>query len=84
MPGTLDKGIAADPANSLRALVDRQLRETVVAANAASEKARTARVTGKGHAFWVDEQAGFTAADRDALVGYLLSVDRLTEDVPTP
>jgi len=84
VPGTLDKGIAADPANSLRALVDRQLREAVVAANTASEKARTARVTGKGHAFWVDEQAGFTAADRDALVDYLLSVDRLTEDVPTP
>lgn len=84
VPGTLDAGIAPDPANSLRALVDRDLRARVVAANAASEKTRTARVTGEGHAIWVDRQAGFSDEDRDALVAYLLSVDRLTEDVPTP
>jgi len=84
VPGTLDAGIAADPGNSLRALVDRQVRDRVVAANAASEKARTARVTGKGHNYWVDDQAGYSADDQKALVAYLLSIDRLVEEVPTP
>lgn len=84
VPGTLDKGVAPDPANSLRALIDRALRDRVVAVNTASEKDRTARVTGRGHAYWVDEQAGFSAADQGALITYLLSIDRLTEEVQTP
>ncbi len=28
LPGTLEKGVSPDPANSLRALIDRQIRET--------------------------------------------------------
>ncbi len=64
IPGTLDKGNAPDAANSLRALVDRQIRAHVVAANAASEKARTARVTGRGHDYWVDGEAGFSMPTR--------------------
>ena len=46
--------------NSLRALVDRDLRAKVIAANAASDTARIARVTGKGHAFWADAGSGVT------------------------
>ncbi len=84
VPGTVDAGVAPDPGNSLRALVDRDLRAKVVAANAGSEKTRTARVTGEGHAIWADRQAGFSDEEQTALVAYLLSVDRLTEDVPTP
>ncbi|MBE7200163.1 MAG: cytochrome C oxidase Cbb3 [Parafilimonas terrae] len=84
VPGTLDRGIVPDPGNSLRALLDRRLRDTVVSANAGSEKARTARVTGRGHAFWVDAEAGYTGQDQTNLVAYLLSIDRLTEDAPTP
>ncbi len=84
LPGTLEKGVSPDPANSLRALIDRQIRETVVAANAGSEKARTARATGKGHGYWADEPAGFTDAEQDALITYLLSIEKLTEDMPTP
>jgi hypothetical protein len=30
-------------------------------------------VTGEGHGYWVDSQAGFTAAEREALVLYLLT-----------
>jgi hypothetical protein len=30
-------------------------------------------VTGEGHRYWVDEQAGFTPAKQRALVLYLLS-----------
>jgi hypothetical protein len=84
VPGTVDRGVTPDPANSLRALVDRTLRGRVVAANEASPKARTARVTGRGHAFYVDAEGGFTEADQGALVAYLLSIDRLAEEVPTP
>lgn len=84
VPGTLDRGRAPDPRNSLRALVDRDLRGRVVTANRASPRARTARVTGEGHAFWVDAASGYTRADQDALLDYLLSVDALTQDVPVP
>ena len=84
VPGTLYKGIAPDPANSLRALIDRNLRAKVVAANAASDTARIARVTGKGHAFWADAGTGVSPADQSALIAYLLSVDRLTEPAATP
>jgi len=84
VPGTLDAGIAPDPANSLRALVDRGLRAKVVAANAASQKARTARVTGEGHAYWADSAAGVSAEEQTDLVAYLLSINGLTEQVPVP
>lgn len=84
VPGTLDAGVLPDPANSLRALVDRSLRTRVVAANRASAKAKTARVTGEGHAYWADGEAGIPAEDQAALVAYLLSVVRLTEAVPVP
>ncbi|WP_298954409.1 cytochrome C oxidase Cbb3 [uncultured Methylobacterium sp.] len=73
---TLLAGIAPDPANSLRALIDRDRRAAVVAANAASPVARSAHVTGAGHAYWADRQAGFGEADQQALVAYLLSLDR--------
>lgn len=84
VPGTLCKGIAPDPANSLRALVDRDLHAKEVAANAASDTARTARVTGKGHAFWADAGAGVSPDEQTALIADLLSVDRLTEPAATP
>ena len=84
VPGTLDAGIAPDPANSLRALVDRGLRAKVVAANVASQKARTARVTGEGHAYWADSAAGVSAEEQTDLVAYLLSINGLTEQVPVP
>ena len=84
VPGTLDAGILPDPANSLRALVDRGLRAKVVAANVASQKARMARVTGEGHAYWADAEAGISAEEQTALVAYLLSINQLTEPVPVP
>ena len=84
VPGTLYRGVAPDPANSLRALVDRDLRAKVIAANAASDTARIARVTGKGHAFWADAGSGVSPEDQRALIAYLLSVDRLTEPAATP
>ncbi|MDQ1911754.1 electron transport protein [Paenibacillus sp. GD4] len=75
IPGTLHRGVAADPANSLRALVDRRLRRQVITANEADPDVIRARITGAGHEYWVDEEAGFTQEQQDALIDYLLKVN---------
>jgi len=72
IPGTIQSGVPADPAESLRALVDRDLRHRVVAANEAGGLG-SARVTGRGHEFWVDAEAGFDRSEQDGLIHYLLS-----------
>lgn len=74
LPGTLGQGIPPDPENSLRALIDRELRKKVVSANRSSADLRSVHVQGIGHAFWVDEQAGYTAEEQQALVDFLLSL----------
>jgi hypothetical protein len=70
--GTLLRGILPDPANSLRALVDRERRQRVVAANQASAALQAMQVRGIGHEFWVDTAAGFHQIEQDALIHYLL------------
>lgn len=72
VPGTLGQGVAPDPANSLRALVDRELRAKAVRANQADADLVRVHVQGVGHEFWVDEAAGFTRDEQDALIQYLL------------
>lgn len=79
MAGTLMQTIAPDPANSLRVLVDRRLRELTIAANRANPDLQQSNVDGSGHAYWVDRQAGYTADDQTALIEFLLSLD----DAPT-
>lgn len=74
IPGTLMKGVKPDPVNSLRALIDRDLRNRVVAANRSSSALRDVHVSGTGHFFWVDDEAGFTEKEQQALVDYLLSL----------
>ncbi|MER2265336.1 cytochrome C oxidase Cbb3 [Methylobacterium oxalidis] len=71
----IDPAVQADPAESLRALVDRDLRGRVLAANRANPRAVTARVTGEGHAYWADAEAGVSPPEQAALVQYLLSLD---------
>jgi hypothetical protein len=71
--GTLLKGLAADPRNSLRALVDRDLRARVVAANRADPGLAAVHVEGVGHEFWADATAGVSADDQQALVEFLLA-----------
>ncbi|HYG58262.1 MAG TPA: hypothetical protein VD902_09410, partial [Symbiobacteriaceae bacterium] len=72
--GTILKGVRPDPANSLRALVDRDLRKRVIAANKESQSLGAVHVQGIGHEFWVDQGAGFTAEEQAALLKYLLSI----------
>ena len=65
--------VPPDPFNSLRAVVDRGLRQRVVEANRAHPRTRAMNVEGIGHAYWVDAEAGFTPDDQKALVLYLLT-----------
>jgi hypothetical protein len=74
IPGTLHRGILPDPVNSLRALIDRTLRQQVIAANAAAPSLQAMHVQGTGHAFWVDAETGFALADQEALIQYVLSL----------
>ncbi|MEX0929819.1 MAG: hypothetical protein WDZ53_10460, partial [Balneolales bacterium] len=76
LPGTLFRGIPADPGQSLRALIDRNLRERVVEANRRMPGLARVNVQGTGHRFWVDEENGFTRAQQDNLIHYLLHLER--------
>ena len=60
--------------NSLRALIDRALRQRVIAANAMAPSLQAMHVQGTGHAFWVDAETGFTPADQEALIQYVFSL----------
>ncbi|MBU9710367.1 hypothetical protein [Evansella tamaricis] len=72
IPGTLLKGEAPDPYNSLNVLLDSKLRKQVIEANLNREELSTANVSGKGHEFWIDSSTGFTSEERDAVIHYLL------------
>lgn len=75
LTGTVLKGRSPDVENSLAALVDRGIRREVVRNNRASDRLATSNVTGAGHAYWVDSEAGFTPEEQKALVEYLMSLD---------
>lgn len=74
MAGTLMKGIQPDPYNSLKALVDKKLREKVISANQ-SASLEQVHVQGIGHEYWVDSSKGFTQQQQDALIKYLQSIN---------
>ena len=78
LPGTLSQGKPADNASSLRALLDGQLRDQVVAANQTSPALVSANLDGTGHDFYADQATGFTPAQQTDLINFLLSLD----DVP--
>lgn len=75
LTGTVLKNVTPDAENSLAALIDRSVRDEVVRANRDSAQLVQTSVTGEGHAYWVDAEAGFTAEEQKALVEYLLSLD---------
>lgn len=79
IPGTLRKAIDPDARNSLRALVDRNLRQKVIEANKQDPSLQHVHVTGEGHEYWVDEKAGFTEAEREALIDYLMTRTSIEE-----
>lgn len=75
LAGTLSRGIPADAASSLRALVDRNLRARVVAANKANPALVRSNLDGTGHNFYVDQRAGYTPAQQTDLVNFLMALD---------
>lgn len=68
LPGTLLNHTLPDPGNSLRALVDRELRRRVTEANHADKNLAAIGVEGIGHEYWVD-----SPDDQRALVAWLLA-----------
>jgi hypothetical protein len=82
MAGTLLRGIRPDPAASLRVLLDRDLRQDMVAANRAHPDLQSTHVEGIGHEYWVDEEAGFTTQQQTDLILFLLSLDDDPEVLP--
>ncbi|MBE9105776.1 hypothetical protein IQ229_12715, partial [Nostoc cf. edaphicum LEGE 07299] len=75
LSGTLSQGIPADPASSLRALVDRDLRRLVVKANKANPSLVRSNLDGTGHHFYVDRQSGFNSKQQADLINFLLALD---------
>lgn len=83
MAGTLLQGIQPDPIASLRMLLDRNLREPMLAANRANRNLQQSNVDGSGHNYWVDAERGFTTQDQTDLIQFLLSLDDNPEVLPT-
>ncbi|MEH2194294.1 MAG: hypothetical protein V7K98_16860 [Nostoc sp.] len=75
LTGTLNQGIPADAASSLRALVDRELRAKVVKANKANPGLVFSNIDGTGHNFYVDQQTGFNPNQQTDLINFLLALD---------
>lgn len=75
LAGTLSIGKPADSKSSLRALLDRELRRQVIAANQASPALRRDNLDGTGHHFYVDRAAGFTPAQQTDLINFLMALD---------
>ena len=82
--GTLINSRQPEPEASLRLLVDRNLRAPMVAANLANLELQQANISGAGHAYWVDETAGFTLQNQTDLIQFLLSLDDDPEILPPP
>jgi hypothetical protein len=72
---TLSRGRLPDAASSLRALVDRDLRAQVIAANKADPRLVNSNLDGTGHEFYVDAAAGYTPQEQTDLVNYLMALD---------
>ncbi|KAM3096486.1 hypothetical protein ACKFKG_10790 [Phormidesmis sp. 146-35] len=75
LSGTLSQAIPADPADSLRALLDRSLRTQVIAVNRLNPALQLSNLDGTGHEFYVDATTGFSPSQQNDLVNFLLALD---------
>ncbi|MCP6760818.1 MAG: hypothetical protein NHB32_19200 [Fischerella sp. CENA71] len=69
LTGTLSQSIPADPASSLRALLDEELRTQVIATNKANPALVRSNLDGTGHEFYVDRNKQID------LINFLLALD---------
>ena len=70
LSGTLSQGILPDASASLRALIDRSLREKVVTANRSNPALQVSNLDGSGHEFYVEG-----AQRQQDLINFLLALD---------
>jgi hypothetical protein len=70
LSGTLSVGILPDAAASLRALIDRPLRQQVIAANQANPALQVSNLEGRGHDFYIEG-----AQRQEDLINFLLALD---------
>jgi cytochrome c5 len=70
LSGTLSQGILPDAASSLRALIDRPLRQQVIAANQANPALQVSNLDGRGHDFYIEG-----AQRQEDLINFLLALD---------
>lgn len=75
IPGTVEVNQMPNPFNSLKALIDRDLRSRVIAANESSSALQRMNVQGVGHNYWVDSGSGFTDDQQRALIEFLLTYE---------
>ena len=75
VPGTSRAGAPIAAAHSLRALLDRDLRQGVVGINLADPDLVRAHIDGTGHEFFVDPGAGFSFRQQSDLIDFLLALD---------
>jgi cytochrome c5 len=77
LPYTLQQALPADPTNSLRALVDRNVRGYVVAVNEGYNDGTLdlINVQGVGHPFYVDAESGATVEQQTDLINFMLALD---------
>lgn len=73
--GTVAQHIEPNPEASLRLLLDRTLRGSLVKVNQANLDLQTTNIDGRGHPYWVDKAAGFSPEDQTNLIQFLLSID---------
>ncbi|WP_078430338.1 electron transport protein [Alkalihalobacterium alkalinitrilicum] len=78
--GTLERGIDPDPYNSLKALLDKKLRQKVIEANKSNKDLHDVHVQGIGHEYWVDQNTRFTEEEQQALIQFLLSITDSSEE----
>lgn len=72
IPDTLLVHVPADPRQSLRALLDRGERERVIMGNRSDIATTSMQISGDGHLYWIDAQAGFSKEDQEAIIHFLL------------
>lgn len=75
LSGTLSQAIPADAADSLRALLDHNLRAQVIATNQANPALQLSNLDGTGHEFYVDSSTGFSPSQQNDLVNFLMALD---------
>lgn len=75
IPGTSKAGRAIDAGNSLRVLLDHDLRTILLENNASDPTLVTNGIEGTGHEFFVDPASGFTYHQQMDLIAFLLALD---------